>query len=41
MNDMIMGVVDRAVQDAMEMRQKGMPQNKILAVLVAAAENLA
>ena len=41
MNDMIMGVVDRAVQNAIEMREKGLPQNKILAGLVAAAENLA
>lgn len=40
MNDMIMRVVDRAVQDAMEMQRKGVPQNKILAGLVAAAEHL-
>jgi GAF domain-containing protein len=41
MNDMIMRVVDRAVQDAMEMQRKGVPKNKILAGLVAAAEHLA
>ena len=41
MNDMIMRIVDVAVQDATQMLEKGAPQNKILAGLVAAAERLA
>lgn len=38
---MIMGVVERAVCDAMQMHENGLPKNKILAGLVGAAENLA
>lgn len=41
MNDVIIGIVDAAVQDAMQMLEKGAPQNKILAGLVTAAEHLA
>lgn len=41
MNDVIMGIVDVAVQNAMQMLKDGAPQNKILAGLVAAAERLA
>jgi GAF domain-containing protein len=41
MDNMIMGVVERAVGDAIQMFENGLPKNKILAGLVAAAENLA
>lgn len=41
MNDVIMRVVERAVRDAMEMLEKKVPQHKILASLVTAAEKLA
>ncbi|MCS3800977.1 GAF domain-containing protein [Niastella sp. OAS944] len=41
MNDMIMRIVDAAVQNSMQMLQDGAPQNKILAGLVGAAERLA
>ena len=41
MNDVIMRIVDDAVQNAMQMLENGSPQNKILAGLVAAAEHVA
>jgi GAF domain-containing protein len=41
MNDVIMRIVDAAVQNAMQMLENGAPQNKILAGLVATAEQVA
>jgi GAF domain-containing protein len=41
MDDMIMRVVEGAIRNAVQMQENGAPQHKILAGLVAAAENLA